>query len=323
MMPGCNASRQPRTATFPARSPVAAHVAFPYTSRGGDALRRHVIAMPTEIDTVLSAIRLHAAPVPSQVTIALSVVVPVHNERENIAPLVGEIVAALRGIVPFEIVYVDDGSTDGTSAMLRSVQTRVSALRVLTHDHCAGQSTAIRTGVLAAHGRWIATLDGDGQNDPADIPALLTRACSLSAQRGDDRVLLAGWRTSRKDSRRTRWQSTRPLEYALILSTLFGHIFQNSSKAASLLASVFLSFLSGSSLFSSGAFRCVSTSAQMFLCVSMRFNFACRSRNALTRTVDPSSRFGCLFSQPIRASPAKTLPCMASQNAGSHDRAKT
>jgi dolichol-phosphate mannosyltransferase len=164
--------------------------------------------MPTEIDTVLSAIRLQAASVPSQATIALSVVVPVHNERENIAPLVDEIVAALSGIVPFEIVYVDDGSTDGTSVMLRQVQLRVPVVRVLTHDRSAGQSTAIRTGVLAAHGRWIATLDGDGQNDPADIPALLTQACSLSAQRGDDCVLIAGWRTNRKDSRRTRWQST-------------------------------------------------------------------------------------------------------------------
>jgi dolichol-phosphate mannosyltransferase len=139
--------------------------------------------------------------------ITLSVVVPVHNERDNIAPLVDEIVTALSGVVSFEIVYVDDGSADGTADILRQVQQRVPMLRVLTHDRSAGQSTAIRNGVMAAHGVWIATLDGDGQNDPADIPALLTQACSLSAQRGDDRVLIAGWRTARRDTGLKRWQS--------------------------------------------------------------------------------------------------------------------
>ena len=163
--------------------------------------------MQTDIDSVLSANRFQAALATALPPIALSVVVPVHNERENIAPLVHEIVATLSGVVRFEIVYVDDGSGDGTSEMLRNVQARVPMLRVLTHDRSAGQSTAIRTGVLAAHGRWIATLDGDGQNDPADIPALLTRACSLAAHRGDDRVLIAGWRTHRRDSSATRWQS--------------------------------------------------------------------------------------------------------------------
>lgn len=206
-MEGSKARRQPRRTTFPARWAVAHYAAFPYTTIGGGALRRHDTAMPTEIDTILSANRLQAALNPALPTIALSVVVPVHNERENIAPLVDEIVATLSGVVSFEIVYVDDGSTDGTSEMLRKIQMRVPMLRVLTHDRSAGQSTAIRTGVLAAHGRWIATLDGDGQNDPADIPGLLTRACSLAVQRGDERVLIAGWRTHRKDSGFTRWQS--------------------------------------------------------------------------------------------------------------------
>ena len=206
-MDGCSARRHPHAAVCPARWAVAHHVAFPYTSKGGGTLRRHDIAMQTEIDTVLSANRLQAMLVPALPAIALSVVVPVHNERDNLAPLVDEIVATLSGVVSFEIVYVDDGSTDGTGEMLRSVQARVPTLRVLTHDRSAGQSTAIRTGVLAAHGRWIATLDGDGQNDPADIPALLTQACSLSAQRGDERLLIAGWRTHRKDSGSTRWQS--------------------------------------------------------------------------------------------------------------------
>jgi dolichol-phosphate mannosyltransferase len=153
------------------------------------------------------------APCPTPVTsrgrppFELSVVVPVHNERDNLEPLIGEIVAALAGVLPFEIVYVDDGSTDGTTERLAALRARVPELRVLRHAQGTGQSTAIRTGVLAARGQWIATLDGDGQNDPADIPALLTQACSLAAQRGDDRVLVAGWRTTRRDSRYTRWQS--------------------------------------------------------------------------------------------------------------------
>ncbi len=138
----------------------------------------------------------------------LSVVVPVLNERDNVAPLVGEIVAALTGVVAFEIVYVDDGSSDGTAEALEAMQQQVQVLRVIRHEHPVGQSTAIRTGVRAARGRWIATLDGDGQNDPADIPALLMQACLVSAERGDDRLLIAGWRTNRKDSRYTRWQST-------------------------------------------------------------------------------------------------------------------
>lgn len=139
--------------------------------------------------------------------VEVSVVVPVHDEQDNIAPLVREIVSALLGVVPFEIVYVDDGSRDWTADALRRAQELTPMLRVVRHDRSVGQSTAIRSGVLAAHGRWIATLDGDGQNDPADIPALLTRACSLATQRGDDRVLIAGWRTNRRDSSYTRWQS--------------------------------------------------------------------------------------------------------------------
>jgi dolichol-phosphate mannosyltransferase len=151
--------------------------------------------------------RLASPTLPTVHPVELSVVVPVHNEQDNIAPLVREIVSALLGVVPFEIVYVDDGSVDGTADALRRAQEATPMLRVVRHDRSVGQSTAIRTGVLAARGRWIATLDGDGQNDPADIPALLTQACSLSAQRGDDRLLIAGWRTTRRDSSYTRWQS--------------------------------------------------------------------------------------------------------------------
>ncbi len=137
----------------------------------------------------------------------LSVVVPVHNEAENVAPLIAEIVASLSGLTPFEIVYVDDGSSDDTLTTLTAALLATPMLRVLRHARKSGQSTAIRTGVLAARGKWIATLDGDGQNDPADIPALLARACAIAQERGDQGVLIAGWRTRRRDGWYTRWQS--------------------------------------------------------------------------------------------------------------------
>lgn len=128
---------------------------------------------------------------------ALSVVVPVFNERDNTAPLVHEILAALRGVVPFEILYVDDHSRDDTLATLQALKVQVPELRVLQHQTQSGQSTAIRTGVKAARAPWIATLDGDGQNDPADIPALLTAL----EQAGDGRLrLVMGNRTTRKDT---------------------------------------------------------------------------------------------------------------------------
>lgn len=133
----------------------------------------------------------------------LSVVVPVHNEQDNIAPLVGEIVAALRGAIAFEIVYVDDLSRDGSVATLQTLQTSTPELRVLRHLQQAGQSTAIRNGVKAARGAWIATLDGDGQNDPADIPKLLAERAKAAAEV----KLFAGWRVNRQDSGSKRWAS--------------------------------------------------------------------------------------------------------------------
>ncbi len=103
----------------------------------------------------------------------LSVVVPVRNEQDNIAPLIGEIRAALDGVVDYEIVYVNDGSTDATPQRLAEVGASCPQLRVVNHKFSCGQSTAVRSGVKAASGDWIATLDGDGQNDPADIPKLI------------------------------------------------------------------------------------------------------------------------------------------------------
>ena len=133
----------------------------------------------------------------------LSIVVPVHNERDNILPLLAEIAAALRGHSDFEIVYVDDCSKDDSLAVLTSAKAQFPELRVMRHLSQSGQSTALRTGIKAARGAWIATLDGDGQNDPADIPKLLTmRAESPAAIK-----LFAGWRVDRKDTGSKRWAS--------------------------------------------------------------------------------------------------------------------
>ncbi|MEO8419250.1 MAG: glycosyltransferase family 2 protein [Methylophilaceae bacterium] len=125
----------------------------------------------------------------------LSVVVPVRNEQDNVQPLITEICAALNGVIDYEIIYVDDGSSDDTLARLKALQTRHPQLRVLHHAKSCGQSTAVRTGVKAARYDWIATLDGDGQNDPADIPKLLA---AITAG-----VELVGG--NRRKSRRDTW----------------------------------------------------------------------------------------------------------------------
>jgi dolichol-phosphate mannosyltransferase len=104
---------------------------------------------------------------------AVAVVVPVRNEAGNVAPLVGEIAAALAGQGPFEIVYVNDGSTDGTEAELQRLMALHPFLRRVRHRQSCGQSAAVRSGVAATRAPVICTIDGDGQNDPAFIPALL------------------------------------------------------------------------------------------------------------------------------------------------------
>jgi dolichol-phosphate mannosyltransferase len=131
----------------------------------------------------------------------LSVVIPVKNEAGNIVPLVAEIAAALDGRALYEIIYVDDGSADSTAAEIRRLQASLPQLRLLRHDRSCGQSAAIRSGVKAARGRWIATLDGDGQNDPADIPALWQLALGSPAT---PPLLIAGYRAHRRDSRSKR-----------------------------------------------------------------------------------------------------------------------
>lgn len=132
-----------------------------------------------------------------------SVVVPVFNERDNVTPLVNEIVAALRGKYSFEIVYVDDQSKDDSLQVLKDLMVSVPELRVVQHLRQCGQSTAVRNGVKAARGVWIATLDGDGQNDPADIPKLI----EARNKAAPEIKLFAGWRVHRKDTGSKRWAS--------------------------------------------------------------------------------------------------------------------
>lgn len=128
----------------------------------------------------------------------LSVVVPVKNEQDNVEPLVREISAALTGRAEFEIIYVNDGSTDATPAVLARLKGEFPMLRVITHRAACGQSQAVATGVRHARHEWIATLDGDGQNDPADIPALIDALAD--PKQPANLQLLAGWRNRRQDT---------------------------------------------------------------------------------------------------------------------------
>lgn len=130
-------------------------------------------------------------------TPALSVVVPVYNEAENIEPLIGEIRAALAAGPAFEIVYVDDGSSDATPQILADTAARVPELRVIRHRSCGGQSAALASGIAAARGDLIATLDGDGQNDPADIPKLVAEHGKAADAA---RLMVCGLRAKRRDT---------------------------------------------------------------------------------------------------------------------------
>src|SRR5260370_42187708 len=105
--------------------------------------------------------------------VAVSIVVPVRNEAENVAPLIAEIVAALGGRWSYEIIYVNDGSTDATAERLAAIMKQRGNLRQIRHATSTGQSAAVRSGVRAARGAIVATLDGDGQNNPAFLPDLI------------------------------------------------------------------------------------------------------------------------------------------------------
>ncbi len=137
----------------------------------------------------------------------LSVVIPVHNEEESIGNLINEIVAALSEKYQYEIVVVDDGSTDQTLDTLLEIKQELTVLRVIKHLKNSGQSTAVRTGVQYAKSSWIATLDGDGQNDPADIPNLYNE---LVNQDLDPWLVVAGYRKKRKDT----WLKRMSSKYA-------------------------------------------------------------------------------------------------------------
>jgi dolichol-phosphate mannosyltransferase len=134
----------------------------------------------------------------------VSIVIPAHDEADSLPGLIDEVVAAFARRVDYEILVVDDASGDRTPDVLAGLQARQPALRVLRHARNAGQSAALMTGVRHARGAWIATLDGDGQNDPADLPSLLDEI----ERRADPALkLIQGWRISRRDSVTKRWSS--------------------------------------------------------------------------------------------------------------------
>jgi len=132
-----------------------------------------------------------------------SVVVPVRNEEGNVAPLVAEIEAACTPVGPFELIYVDDGSGDGTGAALAALAANRPWLRRLRHGQSCGQSAAVRSGVRAARAPICVTLDGDGQNDPAYIPRLVAALEEAGPRAG----LAAGQRLGRKDTGFKKLQS--------------------------------------------------------------------------------------------------------------------
>ncbi|GGU51283.1 dolichol-phosphate mannosyltransferase [Pseudomonas laurentiana] len=138
--------------------------------------------------------------------IYISVLIPAKNEAANLPPLLHEIRAALDGEA-YEIIVVDDGSTDNTLEKLRTLKSSgFDQLRILHQARSLGQSTSIYHAALAAHGHWLVTLDGDGQNDPADIPSMIAL---VRGSEGDANgiKLVAGHRVNRRDTASKRWAS--------------------------------------------------------------------------------------------------------------------
>jgi len=133
----------------------------------------------------------------------ISVVIPVCNEAGNVGPLAQEIATALAGRA-FEILFVDDGSTDATAAAVLAARASIPQVRLLRHSFRSGQSAAVTTGVRLARAEWVGTLDGDGQNDPADLPKLL--AARLAPENAGI-ALFQGHRTTRKDTGFRKLQS--------------------------------------------------------------------------------------------------------------------
>ena len=136
-------------------------------------------------------------------SIDVSVVVPAKDERDNLAPLIGEIDAALAGQYCYELIYVDDGSEDDSYAILCDLKRRYAGLRVIRHARAVGQSMAVLSGVRHGRGDWLVVLDGDGQNDPADGPGLV----DALAAGPPGLVLVGGERVKRQDSAAKKFAS--------------------------------------------------------------------------------------------------------------------
>jgi dolichol-phosphate mannosyltransferase len=152
-----------------------------------------------------SSLELIASPDLPQVSPQVSVVIPVCNEQDNVQPLAREIHAALGGRMPFETLFVDDGSNDGTAAaVLAARDAGMPEIRLIRHRKRSGQSTAVATGVRHARAPLIGTLDGDGQNDPADLPKLFD---ALQSGAGSGLRLVMGHRTTRRDTSLRRLSS--------------------------------------------------------------------------------------------------------------------
>jgi dolichol-phosphate mannosyltransferase len=137
--------------------------------------------------------------------IFVSVLIPAKNEANNLKPLIEEVRTALADEA-YEIIVVDDGSTDATLHELQQIKNNgLSTLRILRHERSLGQSTSLYHAALAAKGQWLATLDGDGQNDPADIPGMLALVRGEQGLAGLQ--LVAGHRVNRRDNASKRWAS--------------------------------------------------------------------------------------------------------------------
>lgn len=128
----------------------------------------------------------------------LSIVIPVYNEEDNIIPVVEELISKLDGKIAFELIVVDDGSEDNTAEKLHYLEKVHSRLHSAQHPNNKGKSAALITGVMTAQAAWIATMDGDGQNNPSDILNLFVELSHVTRSR--DLCLVAGHRRKRKDT---------------------------------------------------------------------------------------------------------------------------
>ncbi len=143
---------------------------------------------------------------PSAPILDLCVVVPAFNEAENLGPLAAEIDAVLKDFT-YEMIFVDDGSTDNSVQKLQDLKQHYPTLRALSHRVNAGQSRGLHSGIIAARAPIIATLDSDGQNDPADIPRLYQAL--MRGEAADNLAMIGGQRQNRQDSWSKKWASRK------------------------------------------------------------------------------------------------------------------